>query len=69
MVHVLIDCPRLREIRKDLRTKVGDCFNSVARLLGGWKKDERGKWPINRAVVNAVIEFAEKSGRFRSRTQ
>jgi hypothetical protein len=31
--HILVDCPRLRLLRQDLRRKVGDAFNSVSRLL------------------------------------
>ena|SRR5579871_119330 len=71
VVHVIVDCPKLSELRRELRTKVGDSFNSVARMLGGWQKNAQGKatqWPINRAGLNAVIEFAEKSQRFWSRT-
>jgi len=71
VVHVIIDCPQLSELRKELRLKVGDSFNSVARMLGGRQKNAQGKmtqWPANRAVLNAVIEFAEKSERFCSRT-
>lgn len=71
VVHVLVDCPRLIELRKELRTRIGDSFNSVARMLGGCQKTRQGKltqWPIDRTVVYAVLEFAEKSGRFYSRT-
>ena len=71
VVHVIVDCPKLCVIRKELRAKVGDSFNSVAWMLGGRQKNARGKetqWPINRAVLKAVIEFAEKSQRFCSRT-
>ena len=71
VVHVIVDCPKLSKLRRELRAKVGDSFNSVARMLGGWQKNAQGRmtqWPINRAALNAVIEFAEKSERFCSRT-
>jgi hypothetical protein len=35
VVHVLVDCARLREIRQQLRNKIGDTFNSIAGMLGG----------------------------------
>jgi hypothetical protein len=66
---VLIDCPELRELRRQLSSKVGDAFNSVWSLLGGSKDGERGT-PDNvwRArTVEAVLDFAKVSERFRSR--
>lgn len=33
VVHVLVDCPLLRELRWELRRKVGDAFRSIATLL------------------------------------
>lgn len=35
MVHVLIDCPQLREMRQELRRKAGSAFNNVSEMLGG----------------------------------
>jgi ribonuclease HI len=70
VVHVLVDCPRLREARQQLRTTVGDAFNSIATMLGGRPHNEQGKASnggINRDVLNAVLEFAEASQRFKSR--
>ena len=57
VVHVLVDCPRLRELRQKLREKIGDNFNNLSTMLG-----EKGK-----EVVNAVLDFAEASRRFYSR--
>ena len=57
VVHVLVDCPRLRELRQKLREKIGDNFNNLLTIIG-----EKGK-----AVVNAVLDFVEASGRFYSR--
>ncbi|OQE11161.1 hypothetical protein PENFLA_c080G07693 [Penicillium flavigenum] len=37
VTHVLVDCPNLREPRRELRREVGDAFNSVSSLLGGSK--------------------------------
>ncbi len=70
VVHVLVDCPRLQEARRQLRSKVGDAFNSIATMLGGRPQNEQGKASnsgINREAPNAVLEFADASQRFRSR--
>lgn len=69
VVHVLVDCPGLRELRRELRRQVGDAFNSVSSLLGGSNEGEKGKPDtVSRAkTVNAVLDFAEASQRFRSR--
>ena len=69
VVHVLVDCPLLRELRQALRRKVGDAFGSIATLLGG----RNGQGQVNngrndRDVVKAVLEFADASKRFKSRT-
>ncbi|MDN6490718.1 MAG: hypothetical protein L0K41_10005 [Yaniella sp.] len=69
VTHVLVNCPRLVELRRNLRKEVGDAFNSVSSLLGGSNEGEKGKPDIvSRAkTVNAVLDFAEASQRFRSR--
>lgn len=66
--HVLLHCPNLQELRGELRRKAGDACNSVSSLLGGSTEGEKGK-PDNvlRAKsVQAVLDFAEASQRFRS---
>ncbi|OQD77337.1 hypothetical protein PENANT_c114G03644, partial [Penicillium antarcticum] len=67
--HVLLDCERLRELRRELRFKVGEAFNSISTLLGGPGEEGRGK--IDSAsrskTVEAVLDFAEASQRFQSR--
>jgi hypothetical protein len=69
VVHVLVDCPRLRKSRRDLRREVGDAFNSVSSLLGGSKEGEGGNPDTvsKTRTVNAVLDFAEASQRFQSR--
>lgn len=69
VVHVLVDCPRLQELRMKLRREVGDIFNSISSLLGGSNQGKKGNPDIiSRAkTVNAVLDFAEASQRFRSR--
>ncbi|KAJ5135375.1 uncharacterized protein N7515_004653 [Penicillium bovifimosum] len=69
VTHVLMECPRLRELRVELRQKVGDALNGVSSLLGGSNEGEQGKPDIvSRAkTVQAVLDFAEASQRFRSR--
>lgn len=69
LIHVLLDCPALRDLRRELRGKVGNAFNSMSTLLGGSGERGRGR-PDNapRAkTVEAVLDFAEASQRFRSR--
>jgi ribonuclease HI len=41
--HVLLECPRLRDLQIELKRTVGDALNSVSSLLGGSKEGERGK--------------------------
>lgn len=67
--HVLWDSPDLRELRRELREKVGDAFNNVSSLLGGSQEERRGQiYHASRAkTVDAVLDFAEASQRFRSR--
>ncbi|OQE48141.1 hypothetical protein PENNAL_c0579G06940, partial [Penicillium nalgiovense] len=69
VAHVLMQCPRLRELRGELRRQVEDALNSVSSLLGGSKEGEKGKPDtVSRAkTVQAVLDFAEASQRFRSR--
>ena len=69
VAHVLMECPRLRELRVELRRKTGDTLNGVSSLLGGSNEGEKGKPDIvSRAkMVQAVLDFAEASQRFRSR--
>jgi hypothetical protein len=35
VVHVVVDCSRLRTARQQLRDKIGEAFNSIASMLGG----------------------------------
>ncbi|KAL2696035.1 hypothetical protein AAEP93_003335 [Penicillium crustosum] len=67
--HVLPHCPNLQELRGELRRKAGDACNSVSSLLGGSTEGEKGKPDnVSRAkTVQAVLDFAEASQRFRSR--
>jgi hypothetical protein len=65
VIHVLLDCPSLRDLRRELRGEVGGAFSSMTTLLGG--SGEKGT--ASRAkTVEAVLDFAEASQRFRSRT-
>lgn len=57
VVHVLVDCPKLRDLRRQLRGKIGESFNNISAMLGS--KD--------RETINAVLDFAEASKRFSSR--
>ena len=66
VIHVILDCPALRHLRRELREKVGDAFNNISTLLevGG----PRGGDAAPRAkTVEAILDFAEASQRFQSR--
>lgn len=77
VAHVLMDCPLLRELRKDLRQKAGSNFRSVSLMLGGTPDGRQQgqercqimnrQWPVNKPLLEAVIHFAVQSGRFSSR--
>ncbi|KAJ5293045.1 Methyltransferase type 12 [Penicillium atrosanguineum] len=69
-VHrVLLDCPRLGGLRRELRGNAGDAFSSISTMLGGPGKEGRSK--IDSAsrtkTVEAVFGFAKASQRFQSR--
>lgn len=41
VIHVLMDCLRLKELRSELNREVGDTFNSVLSLLGDSRESDR----------------------------
>jgi ribonuclease HI len=70
VVHVLVDCPRLKDLRNILRRKIGSAFNNISDMLGGGTQGKEGR--LNEAaqdssILAAVLDFAEASERFRSR--
>lgn len=70
MVHIPVDCPRLREIRQQLQNKIGDTFTNIIGMLGDRPHDNQRRtkgWTINSSVLDAVLEFTEASKRFTSR--
>jgi hypothetical protein len=70
VVHVLVDCPRLWEARRELRTQVGGTLGCIASMLGGTPRNEQGRvgnGGIKWKTLNAVLEFAEASGGFKPR--
>ncbi|THC90426.1 hypothetical protein EYZ11_010103 [Aspergillus tanneri] len=70
VVHVLIDCPKLRALRQNLRKDIGEAMNDVTVMLGGkgrlGKADGSGE-STQKSTLRAVLAFAEASSRFRSR--
>jgi hypothetical protein len=69
VVHVLVNCPKLRELGEQLRGKI-EAFSDVAGMIGGRSHDSQTKpedGPINRNVLNAVLDFAGESKRSMSR--
>lgn len=63
VTHGLVDCPDLRDIRRKLRSKVGDAFRSVSSPLRGLTEGKKGNPDtVSRArTVTAVLGFAEAS--------
>lgn len=57
VIHVLLDCPKLRMPRQKLRRELGEAFGDIPAMLGG--KGETSH-------VKAVLDFAEASQRFHS---
>lgn len=75
VAHVLLTCPKWTEERKILRESVGDRYNDVAFLLGGYgtrkmrQSDQpldgkRENWKPDIKVVKATIGFLQNTGRF-----
>ena len=58
LAHVLIDCPRLGGLRQRLRKKVGPRLSSLSSMISD---------DIAEGELGAILEFAEKSGRFCNR--
>jgi hypothetical protein len=66
VIHVLLDYPALKHLRKELREKVRDAFKNISTLLGAG--GPRGGDTAPRAkTVEAILDFAEASQRFQSR--
>jgi hypothetical protein len=58
VAHVILDCPKLRIARQTLSRETGEAFADISAMLGGKRETSH---------VKAVLDFAEASGRFRSR--
>ncbi len=58
VIHVLLDCPKLKVPGQTLRRETGEAFGDISAMLGGNKDTSHAK---------AVLDFAEASRRFRSR--
>ena len=70
VVHVLVDCPKLINIRQKLRKEIGDAFNDISIMLGGrgqGKQKGKGISSAQHSTLSAVLDFAEASHRFLSR--
>jgi hypothetical protein len=69
VIHVLIDCPKLRVPRQELRRKIGTAFNDISNMLGGRFQGKKGKEDDMQggSIIGAVLDFAEASQRFQSR--
>jgi hypothetical protein len=72
VVHVRVDCSRLGNLRQKLRRQVGDAFNNTSLMLGERGQpgqEDRMNSSAQHSTLNAVLDFAEASQRFRSRAQ
>jgi ribonuclease HI len=69
VVHVLIDCPSLRDLRQKLRKRIGTAFNNISDMLGGGSQGKKGKQDDMQdgSILGAILDFAEASQRFQSR--
>ena len=69
VVHVLVDCPKLKGLRQTLRSKIGTAFNDITDILGGGSQGKQGKQDDMQdgSVLGAILDFAEASQRFQSR--
>jgi ribonuclease HI len=69
VAHVLIDCPKLKDLRQKLRRKIGTAFNNMSLMLGGGSQGKKGRQDDmqDSSVLGAILDFAEASKRFQSR--
>src|SRR2546429_427356 len=70
VVHVLVNCPKLVNLRQKLRKEIGNAFNNMSIMLRGrGRGEQQSKVTISaqHSTLNAVLDFAEASHRFRSR--
>jgi hypothetical protein len=58
VIHILIDCLKLRTARERLRKTIGKKFNSVSLMLGGKPRNlpaKDKKWKISKSDLEAVF--------------
>ena len=69
VVHVLVDFPKLKDLRQTLRRKIGTAFNDITDIFGGGSRGKQGKQDDMQdgSVLGAILDFAEASQRFQSR--
>jgi hypothetical protein len=68
VVHVLVDCPKLKDLQQKLQRTIRAAFNNTLDLLGGWTQGKEGKKDNmqDSSILGAVLDFAEASKRFQS---
>ena len=69
VVHILVDCPKLKVLRQTLWRKIRMAFNDISDILGGGSQGKQGKQDDmqDSSVLGAVLDFAEALQRFQSR--
>jgi hypothetical protein len=69
VVQVLVNCPKLKPIRQELRRKIRTAFNNISDMLSGGSESKKGKEDNMQggSILGAVLDFAEASQRFQSR--
>ena len=70
VMSILVDCPKLINLRQKLRREIGDVFNDISIMLGGRgqsKQEDKISSSVQIDSLKAVLDFAEASHRFLSR--
>jgi hypothetical protein len=68
VVYVLVDCPKMKDLRQRLRRKSGTAFNDISGMLGGGSQGKKGREDDmqDSSVLSAILVFAEALQRFQS---
>jgi hypothetical protein len=55
VVHVLVDCPRLKNLRQQLRWKIGEAFNDISAMLGGKGRTRQGQVRVETFIMFSML--------------
>ena len=70
VVHILVDCPKLKGLHQTLQRKIRTAFNNITDILGGGSQGKQGKQDDmqDSSVLGTILDFTEASQRFQSHT-